>query len=268
MKEMALKDIQNVSMDILFVLDEFCIKHKINYSLGYGALIGAIRHRGCIPWDDDIDIVMTRQEYDKFLKCNKTDDSLKQGGLFLYAPEMGNNYFPIARLCDTKRTKVYKYYQWTDCYTGIWIDIFVMDAFLEKKVHQIRELTSKCYKACIGKVKMSSDLSIYNNLKNIHRIIKYGRQNRSELIQDYLLEVSELHSEKSDFVCNLCSPYMQDIHRKEVFEGYMRVPFSDKEVSVITRYDEYLRQIYGDYMQLPPEDKRVRGHSANTYFWI
>ncbi len=124
MKQMSLEDIQGVSLDILAAVDDFCTNKGIKYSLGYGGLIGAVRHKGPIPWDDDIDIIMERPEYDRFIKIF---NQVGPNGLKLFAPELGNSYFSISRICDMSRTFVRKYYQWTDEETGVWIDVFPID---------------------------------------------------------------------------------------------------------------------------------------------
>ena len=265
---MTLKDIQVVSMDIMSIIDEFCQCNNIHYSLGYGALIGAVRHKGCIPWDDDIDIIITRPEYQKLLKFFNEDKRVGRGGVKLYAPELGNCYFPIARICDIKRTKVHKYYQWTDEFTGVWIDVFIMDGLPEDGGKEIKSIIRQCYNSCLGKVHFSRDISLSNNVKMLKRKFLYFSKSRNLHIINYLNEISKCNWDNSSMVCNLCSPYNKDIHRKDIFNNYIKVPFEDREFSILAFYDEYLQNIYGNYMQLPSIEKQVRGHEANSYMWI
>ena len=268
-KEMSLRDIQMVSLDIMVVIDEFCLRNNINYSLGYGALIGAVRHHGCIPWDDDIDIIITRPEYQKLLKLFNEDEKVRLGGVKLYAPELGNCFFPIARICDLKRTKVHKYYQWTDDETGVWIDVFVLDAFSEEYRKKMQVINSSCLKSCATNVHLSSEISFIKNVKFLRRrFLNYRFKDRNQYIDNYLKEIKELSCENSQKLGCFASPYKTDIHRKELFNKYIRVSFEDCKFCIIASYDEYLRNIYGDYMVLPPIEKRVRGHSLNTYWWI
>ena len=96
MRELTLEEIQSESLQILSVIDSFCTENNISYSLGYGALIGAVRHQGFIPWDDDIDILMTRPNYQRFIKLFSVDESIKKCGLKLFAPELGNCFFLIS----------------------------------------------------------------------------------------------------------------------------------------------------------------------------
>lgn len=87
MKEMTLREVQLFELDILKDVHEFCMANHINYSLAYGTLIGAIRHKGFIPWDDDIDIVMPRPDYDRFCRTYKS-----QAGYEIFSPIQGNSY--------------------------------------------------------------------------------------------------------------------------------------------------------------------------------
>lgn len=166
-----------------------------------------------------------------------------------------------------KRTKVHKYSQWTDEYTGVWIDVFVIDS-MPNNIDKMRVLLRNCFKACVGHVKFSTEISLKNNLKNFKRKLLYSHLDRRVLINSYLDEVSKIVWNSTSEVCNLCSPYHSDIHKKNLFDKYIRVQFEDKELSIIASYDEYLRNIYGNYMQLPPIEKRVRGHVSHTYLWV
>jgi len=265
MREMSLADIQGVSLDILDAVDGFCTKKGIKYSLGYGGLIGAVRHKGPIPWDDDIDIIMERPEYNRFIECFNQECPR---GLKLYAPELGNSYFSISRICDMSRTFVRKYYQWTDEDTGVWIDVFPVDGLPSDRGEQIRRLTGRCFNICGARVPLSLDFSMSRVLKIIGKRVLYGWYSNRKAVHDYLQEVQKCDYESSPLVCNFSSPYiLRDIHRKEVFSSYERVPFANQTVSILKNYDEYLTNIYDDYMTPPPKDKQVRSHSDNKYYW-
>ena len=268
MKELSLHDIQQISKDILCTVDAFCNSHGVCYSLGYGALIGAIRHHGFIPWDDDIDIIMTRPEYEKFIRLFSADEEMHSKGLKLYSPELSNAYFGISRVCDMTRTIVEKYYQWTDDETGLWVDIFVIDALPVDKGQALRHQNQKCFHACGACAPFTMTLGIKRILKSIVKRMVFGNDREKE-INAYLELIKALPSfEGSNIVGNFSSPYKEkDIHDKSLFEEYMRTPFGDIEVSIIKKYDDYLRNIYGDYMQLPPLNKRKRGHSNSKYYW-
>lgn len=266
-QQLNVREIQRVSIDILSWVDNFCRSHDIHYSLGYGALIGAIRHKGCIPWDDDIDIIMTRPEYKRLVELFNEDETMKEKGLKLFAPELGNNYFPISRICDMRRTKVYKYYQWSDEQTGVWIDIFVIEAMPDGRTTQMMSLVKKCMKACRSKVLLSKDLSLKKNIKNIVKRLIFALYNRDRYISEYLSKVTKIDWDSAQVVGNYASPYSKDIFAKDIFDKYIRVPFEDIEVSVISSYDHYLKTLYGNYMRFPPKKQQMPRHSANIFWW-
>ena len=119
MKEMTLQEVQNVSLEILKDVHAFCESHNIRYSLAYGTLIGAIRHKGFIPWDDDVDIIIPRPDFERF--CQEFQSAK---GYKLYRPGDPENFMVFARVCDNERTLVKTNRPWSTERTGIWIDIF------------------------------------------------------------------------------------------------------------------------------------------------
>ena len=123
MREMSLKDIQGVSLDILNEIHEFCQGNSIRYTLYYGTLLGAIRHNGFIPWDDDVDIAMPRPDYDRFI-----NSYVSKKGYKLFSREINENenvYIPFSRVCEMEKTMVISpIIPWCSSLTGVWIDIF------------------------------------------------------------------------------------------------------------------------------------------------
>lgn len=243
MKEMSLTDIQSVSIEILKVIDEFCQIHNINYSLGYGTLIGAVRHKGCIPWDDDIDIIMTRSNYDKFI--NLFND---YKGYKLYAPELGNCYHAIARICEMKSTRVWKYYKWCNDQTGVWIDLFPYDFIPKDGGKRIRQFADICYAACLAHAGLSWKFTVKQNLVNAMNFLFRGHLNRKDCVQKYL-EAVKTQEQVTENYRNYASPYnMKDIHKSTLFNSYMQTSFCSYKFYIIKAYDvsyKYLWKLYG-----------------------
>lgn len=266
---MSLEEIQGVSKKILSVIDRICTENNIKYSLAYGSLIGAVRHKDIIPWDDDVDIVMRRPDYQRLVTIFNENQSVIANNLKLFAPELGNSYCTISHICDMGSTRVRKYYQWTDEDTGIWIDIFPIDSLPEDGGEKLRIQSKLCFDVCGSRTPLSRDFEWKRNIKIIGKRALFGFRNRALETHKYLQLINSApvyHSATQ--VCNIGSPYgARDIHRKEVFDEYIRAQFGDFSVSIIKEYDEYLRTIYGDYMQLPPRSAQKRGHSDNIYFW-
>lgn len=122
MKELEQKDLQHYGLEIIKEIDHWCVEHMVNYTLCGGSLIGAIRHKGFIPWDDDVDIAMPRPDYERFVHEFSHQD------LICIAPELGNSWIPFARVCDTKYTIADPYAPWCTVQNfGVGIDIFPWD---------------------------------------------------------------------------------------------------------------------------------------------
>ncbi len=268
-KEMSLSEIQRESISILSRIDDFFMKHGIEYSLGYGSLIGAIRHKGCIPWDDDIDIIITRPNYQKLIALHSI--LFDETGLSLYSPELGNCYVKICRITDNSKTVVDKYYQWTDEQTGLWIDVFVIDGVPSIDTYnKFRAKSIDSYMACKSRLRLFRRERLIDNLKRVVHSIqdcKWWFVNRKALIEEYLKEFIIDYDSCSKVGC-YDSPYGEkDIFSKDVFSSYLRIPFQNISVSVIANYDTYLRSLYGDYLTPPPIEKQKRSHTSNHYYF-
>ena len=266
---MTLKDIQGVSLNIMKFLHLFCTTHKLNYSMGYGTLLGAVRHKGFIPWDDDIDIVMLREDYDKF--CTEWEDTPEYK---LYNYERGNMYAACSRLCDMQRTYVKTSTPLFTEVTGVWIDIFPLDyieddhdAFL-KHNYIIKEAHINVFKKRDSMVKWN------NKARNITSAIKWlvkrivRHQNIMKLVSHHV-QLCKNFSTPSHNVCCLAFPTYLDrestpIH---VFDDYKELLFEDTSFYAMIGFDEYLKGIYGNYMQMPPKEEQTSGHNYHQFYW-
>ncbi len=267
--EMTLEDIQNVSLYVLKEFDAFCRKHGLRYSLAYGTLIGAIRHKGFIPWDDDVDVMMPRPDYERLIK--EWEDI---PGFILRYPKRGQCYLTYARLCDTLRTRVITKSPWLKNEgSGIWIDIFPIDAAprdekaTRKKYFKCRHAYRKLLLRRRVKRYKSSHL-LKDHLKYMfHRLL--GRHSVGRRVEAFDALCKEITYGSTPRVIDFCSPLGRKVftYPLQVLEKYTEVEFAGEKFMAVSDYDTALRNQYGDYMQLPPESQRNCGHRVHTYLW-
>lgn len=265
MKELTHEEAQSVSLDILKHVHEFCVANGIHYTLAYGTLLGAVRHKGFIPWDDDVDIMMPRPDYDKFCSI------YNQVGFRLLAPN-NHSIFPFARVCDIERTKTDDlFWPWTDVEHGVSIDVFPMDG-AEDDIRQLRKR--------LKKATLIRKLLIYYRLSQNPIKLKWGISRNFKIFIAKLLFswrnpqkralaiLEEKNYRDCNFVTNLSSPDEYDIEHfeKSMFENYCLLKFEDTEFYCVSDYDKMLSDYYGDYMQLPPIEKRVPRHYYRNYW--
>lgn len=271
MKEMSLQDVQSASLAILKNFHAFCVSHNIKYSLGYGSLIGAIRHKGFIPWDDDIDVVMMREDFERF--CNEYVDTTKYK-LFSYS--RNNTFSVVARLCEMEKTYVNTATPLFIEKTGVWIDIFPLDSVdenkqnYEKVVANIEEINQQIFH-CRWQMRRLDLKDIYK-IRTFLSWLKNVRKARSS-INEILSKHNDLciayAGNESSVMSMLAFPAYLDrgFFPKRVFTDVENVLFEKEYFKAMKGYDEWLRIIYGDYMIVPPMEKQQRRHSIHKYFW-
>lgn len=268
MKEMTLQDIQAFSLEIMQHFHEFCVAHDIKYSLGYGSLIGAIRHKGFIPWDDDLDVVMMRDDFERF--CSIYEDTPEYK---LFAFNRGNMYAAMGRLCDMKKTCVQTGSPLFTEQTGLWIDIFPLDsvdddrATFESKVAPIKEIQKKVLLSRWRMRPCPNILHIKSFLHWIYDRIRF-KNDIEAVVKEQNSQCLSFASHDSKMMSLLVFPaYIdRDFSPKYVFEEVIDAPFEGTQFKIMKGYDEWLTIIYGDYMTPPPIEKQKRGHSVHKYY--
>lgn len=272
MKEMSLKDVQNVSLDILKDVHSFCESHDIKYSLAYGTLIGAIRHKGFIPWDDDVDILIPRPDFERFCREYHSDK-----GYDLYPPGESGSFMVFARVCDNKHTLVKTNRPWAAEPSGVWIDIFPLDGLptdekvFFKHVKHVRAVAAKVYRLRLGKfLKLKDTIGLKDLLFCLVKKILYYGYDIKEQMDKHISLLKSFDYNLSDYCGQLCvMDYPEKEHNpKTDFISYTKVPFEDSEFYVMNGYDAVLSRYYGNYMTLPPEADRVHPQAlTQQYFW-
>ncbi|KXT79146.1 LicD family protein [Streptococcus sp. DD13] len=271
MKKMTVEEIRTVQLDMLSYIDKLAREHQIEYSLGGGSLLGAMRHQGFIPWDDDIDLMLERTQYEKLIQVLARQEN-EDYKILHHSTE--KNLWPFAKLYHTGsmyQSKTDRIHPWT----GIFIDIFPMDRLPEsaedrerffKKVHSAAaNLMCTTYPNFASG---SRRLYAYARLiLGMPRFALYHGQakKRAEMCDQVMMTYDQ---KDVPYVGYTDSRYrLREFFPREVFEHYEDVAFEDLNVRKIKDDHAYLHQLYGEnYMELPPEDKR-ENHSYYTWYW-
>lgn len=265
---MTSEEEREVRFKILKYLDKICRKNKIKYSLTGGTLLGAVRHKGFIPWDDDIDIFLTRPEYEKLYKVLE-----KENEYLWLTNESDSNYFLVyGRLVDPN---TYIEDEGIDDIKGygVFVDVCVVDGLPDDKVirkihclfmrflYRSRRCASYRHKQYVpANIVKRAFKSIYQSICKMIGIKRWVY---------WLDETAQKYSfHEGKYVGNLMSQYGEKeiMHRKS-FEKYIEMSFEGEKFMVIAGWEEYLNNVYGDYMQLPPKDQR-KGHHTGKAYWI
>ena len=264
------KELKSVLLKTLLRFNKFCKDNDIKYSIAYGTALGAIRHKGFIPWDDDIDVVMLRPEYEKFEKAWK-QYILNHPDHYKLWPEMDEeNYFMAfcAKFFDTK-TVLYEHFSKGKIVEyGIYIDIFVLDHIpVEKNEQRKLFMDVRFYWKWIqhfqrhfkkwNKFVRKNHLSFLPSLDMMARLLmkckdKYNKQCTP------LVSLTQDYQKKSDTNVS--------IYKYDWFNDFTLVEFEGHNLPIVKNYDDMLVATFGDYMKLPPEEQQV-GHNVEAY-WI
>jgi lipopolysaccharide cholinephosphotransferase len=252
-------------MNIMEDIHRICINNKIPYYLVAGSMIGAVRHNGFIPWDDDIDIAIPRPFYNKFLKIASKE--LKEH-YKVNSFQTSNEYiYSFIKVEDTRTVVDFPWTSGCGLKEGLCIDVFVLDGTPRNKV--MRSLY--CY--YIQRL-IALKSALYMNekhrpfiQKNVSRIFKYLIKIEKPAFLKFIdNQMKRFDYEKSEFAVNYSGLYgKKEIVHKSIFGKPTIYKFGKSEFYGVQNYDTYLTGMYGDYMTLPPIDKR-RNHFNSVKF--
>lgn len=262
--ELTLREIQLNSLNVLKKIKKICEKENITYFLGYGTLLGAIRHQGFIPWDDDIDIMMPREDYEKFIEyCIINEKELEYFSLKHYLTSKEYIY-PIARFCDTRYRIEYENAK--EYGLGLFVDIYPLDGIdlNDKRFIQQLQWKQKLINLCGTTEYVASEIKIKNFMKYplflVSRLLKINKllQDIDSKSKKYDYNVSE------DVECvNWGMKYYKT--PKKLFEKIKLQKFEDDYFNIPEGYDEILKAYYNNYMELPPIEKQKPQHFYKAY---
>ncbi len=253
---------RRIQLEILEYVDVFCRENDINYSLSGGTLLGAVRHKGFIPWDDDIDIMMLRDDYNKFL-ASFSSEKYK-----VYTNENDRNYnFPFAKISD--ETTYLKEDANNSFDIGINIDLFPIDNLPDDYEESARFYSEIGFFKRMFEIKtrrISKDRSLIKSLAIILvQILAYGFSYKG-LAKKISRKSQKYNSVRTNFVgCIVWGYGIKERGKRSAYDKFIEMNFENHMFMVMSDYEYYLKGLYGDYMQLPPKGKRVAKHSFEAY---
>lgn len=258
------KKLWAVSLDLLNIFAEVCNKYGLKWFLSFGSMLGAVRHHGFIPWDDDIDVFMPRSDFDKLYSLGHEFSN----PYFLQTPYTDPGYYiTTIRLRNSNTSYIDAPFKYQGFNQGIHIGIIALD--------YVPDNSEKVWNEVHEEIMLNS---IYMRLTNPHlsdrdkiRVIDYLNIKRDKNPMRVYEKVHNLarNTKTSDRLWSLISqPYSMDksIYPTEDFSDAVMLDFEGVKVPVPIGYDRVLKIIYGNYMMLPPVEERGSRHSNVCYF--
>lgn len=265
-KYLSLEEYHAVLFDMLKQVDSICHAERLRYFLSGGTLLGAIRHKGFIPWDDDIDLMMPRPDYEIFLK--RAEKRLPKRYILAFPDRTKDYSQPWIRIFDT-RVAVDDSGMQRTLTRSLFVDIFPIDGLPSN-----RALSNLCFtrvRAWDILLKCARRKALYpdERLKWLKKPMM--ALTRVRPLPKYAVSLNKsarrCSFERAHYAGVLATTHYGSRERMpvEVFRGSVQVPFEGGFFPAPIGYDTYLSRLYGDYMQLPPEEKRVSQHNLHAY---
>lgn len=257
----VLKRLQHTELEILIEVDRICKKHHIAYQLNSGTLLGAVRHKGFIPWDDDIDIVMPLKDYYRFCRvCRKELDS--RYFLQTFLTDHFHHFYAKVRKNGTIMRESENSSLLNE---GIWIDIFPIvgvkasEQWIDKKNKKIKR-----YKSLLKKINSTAPWKELSVEKKILRV--FPRRFLKGIVSLKSKRIYRPH-DRFDVCCYVWGEdYLRERFPSDLFDETCEVEFEGRQFPAPKQYDKYLTIEYGDYMTPPPPEKRNGG--AHTVIMV
>ena len=260
MQAIGIEELKKIQKDILDEVVAFCEENNIRYFLAYGTLLGAIRHNGYIPWDDDIDIHMPRSDYERFIELytRKQHSEYK-----IVTHKLDRRYeVPFAKIFR-KDTLVNEFFYKQSVF-GVYVDIFPLDGIKSKWQATV---CGQCIRCMYIKTMIFCNRQTFARKARLFATKLILLPFSSHFILKSMRRIARKYNyDECDKVCSFGSrTAIREILPRDVFDDYVTVTFEGSDYRAPKGYDRYLTQKYGNYMQLPPEDKRVSSHDSQAY---
>ena len=259
MKAINLDELKSIQLDLLQKTADFCEKNHLRYFLCGGTLIGAIRHKGYIPWDDDIDIAMPREDYDKFVKTFN-----KQGNYYQVVNLDTNPKYEycFAKVYDNRT--IMKELHYPGCTFGVCIDVFPADGVKTtaqiSKIKLLRKFLNTKRANYFHRTLLKKVINTFGKFL----LLPFSAHQIATWMDNEARKYTFGSLPKAGVIANPFGP--GEMVDKSVFDSDIYREFEGREYRVPIGYDTWLRSVYGDYMQLPPEEHRVTHHTFEAWW--
>lgn len=266
MKSINQNELKSIQLDILKHIDSFCKENNIRYFLIGGSAIGAVRHHGFIPWDDDIDITMLREDYDRFVSIYPNVDKSCYKLHCTYNQE--DFPYPYAKI-DNSGTVFIEEVE-DEFSMGVNIDLFPMEVIpdapeLQEKLFKRAEFLKKIFTA--KRLPMKRRRGIVKNMTLLLAHIFLSVISFKTIVKAMEKNATKYRGLKTNYRAGVAWGYgNKEINKSDNWSETVYLKFEDMSAPLPKGYHEVLTGIYGDYMQLPPEDKRVSHHHFTAYW--
>lgn len=270
-KNRDLSRVHDINLMMLKEIDRICRKYKIKYSLDSGTLLGAVRHKGFIPWDDDVDVIFTRNNYEMFAKVVRRE--LPEGMSFVEPDEYhgGRAFYDfISRITYDKSRKFEdsrKMEFYDDKISRLCVDIFILDALPDGKISKqlSKLLLSAVYGLALGH-RWKVDLSDYRGMTKLFVGILscIGKLVPFPVTCRLYKKLSMKDRKKKThlyYSTNYAPDWFYFEMEKELSDQVIEAPFEDCQFLITSGWDQCLTRLYGDYMKMPPKEKQIPEHS-------
>ncbi len=262
MRELTSEEIKKYDFAMLKFVKKFCDDNKIEYFLDFGTLLGAVRHQGFIPWDEDVDLGMLRSNYEKFV--NTFNDPSGRYQLFLFN-KTDNYYNTFAKIVDTKTIAKEDVKHLPDNY-GLWVDIFPYDYWKISDKRGYKKLRFQNAYYMVSMFDIDSKLTLKNIVKHLFKFAFFWKNIKTETKR--YIELGQKYKENSNLPNLICSGAVvgpEAIVEAKWYKETVELEFCGELFKCPKMYNEVLTHLYGNtYMQLPKEEDR---YNHNIKAW-
>ena len=267
-QEDTLKKLKETELEILKYFVRICDENHIDYYMYAGSLLGTIRHQGFIPWDDDIDVMMFRKDYEKFVEAF---EKKKSEQFYLVSTENEKDYFLYIPKLMMRGTRFKEWWgDQADFESGIYIDIFILEGLPEKRFRQKMHILKT---RILMRMVSIAQLKFKGYPKRIQLVVNllHGLFRAIHLSPNYLkqktIKVLKKYDAKNSKQCYCVStvPYPPFFGKDDFIPG-KKGTFEGMTVRIPNNYDRLLQIFYGDYMKLPPESERKNHRTSEINF--